>query len=47
MDFLEQPEVKSAYNKCKYIVKVWEHNFQKTHRRLPSKVKLIFLIKVY
>jgi ATP-dependent DNA helicase Q4 len=40
MDFLEQPEVKSAYNKCKYIVKVWEHNFQKTHRRLPSKLDI-------
>lgn len=38
MDLLENPEVKSIYDKCKYIVKVWEHKFKKTHGRVPSKV---------
>lgn len=40
MELLE-PELKKTYDKCKYIVKVWEHKFQKEHKRLPSKVRLI------
>lgn len=38
MDYLEQPEIKETYNKCKLIVKVWEHKFTKKYKRLPSKV---------
>ncbi|KAJ8933213.1 hypothetical protein NQ314_014160 [Rhamnusium bicolor] len=41
MDFLQQPDVKKTYEKCKYIVKVWEHKFTKKHKRLPSKVFFI------
>lgn len=47
MDYLEQPEIKETYNKCKLIVKVWEHKFTKKHKRLPSKVsnKTKFLLQ--
>lgn len=38
MDYLELPEIKETYNKCKLIVKVWEHKFTKKYKRLPSKV---------
>lgn len=38
MDYLEQPEIKETYDKCKLIVKVWEHKFKKKYKRLPSKV---------
>lgn len=38
MDYLEQPEIKDTYNKCKLIVKVWEHKFTKKYKRIPSKV---------
>ncbi|XP_064215825.1 ATP-dependent DNA helicase Q4 [Tribolium castaneum] len=40
MDLLENPDVKSTYDKCKYVVKVWEHTFKKTHGRLPSKLDI-------
>ncbi|XP_044263176.1 ATP-dependent DNA helicase Q4 [Tribolium madens] len=40
MDLLENPDVKSTYDKCKYIVKVWEHSFKKTQGRLPSKLDI-------
>ncbi|KAJ8978959.1 hypothetical protein NQ317_009355 [Molorchus minor] len=40
MDLLDQPEVKKTYEKCKYIVKVWEHKFVKQHNRLPSKLDI-------
>ncbi|XP_063919986.1 uncharacterized protein LOC135134983 isoform X2 [Zophobas morio] len=40
MDLLENPEIKSTYDKCKYVVKLWEHNFTKTHGRLPSKLDI-------
>lgn len=41
MDYLEQPEIKDEYNKCKLIVKIWEHKFRKKHKRIPSKVRYI------
>ncbi|XP_023011510.2 recQ4 helicase [Leptinotarsa decemlineata] len=40
MDLLEEPETKKTYEKCKYIVKVWEHKFVKKHRRVPSKLDI-------
>ncbi|KAJ8922270.1 hypothetical protein NQ315_004208, partial [Exocentrus adspersus] len=40
MDLLEQPEVKQTYEKCKYIVKVWEHKFKKKYNRMPSKLDI-------
>ncbi|XP_066255996.1 ATP-dependent DNA helicase Q4 [Euwallacea similis] len=40
MSLLEDPEVKKTYDKCKYIVKVWEHQFTKNHKRPPSKLDI-------
>ncbi|XP_066148389.1 ATP-dependent DNA helicase Q4 [Euwallacea fornicatus] len=40
MSLLENPEVKKTYDKCKYIVKVWEHQFIKNHKRVPSKLDI-------
>nr|CAI5835535.1 unnamed protein product [Callosobruchus analis] len=40
MDFLEQPHIKKSYEKCKYIVKLWEHKFKKKHSRQPSKLDI-------
>ncbi|CAH1119560.1 unnamed protein product [Phaedon cochleariae] len=40
MDLLEDPEIKETYDKCKYIVKVWEHKFVKKHKRIPSKLDI-------
>lgn len=40
MELIENPELKSMYDKCKYRVKLWEYNFKKQHGRLPSKVFL-------
>lgn len=39
MELLDQSE-KSLYEKCKYEVKVWEHNFKKTNGRLPSRLDI-------
>ncbi|CAH0547339.1 unnamed protein product [Brassicogethes aeneus] len=39
MDSLEE-SVKKDYERCKYIVKVWEHKFQKQNKRLPSKLDI-------
>lgn len=38
MDLMQDPEVKKTYDKSKYKVKVWEHNFKKQYGRVPSKV---------
>lgn len=38
MSLLEDPEVKKTYDKCKYMVKIWEHKFTKKYKRIPSKV---------
>ncbi|RZC39499.1 Drc1-Sld2 domain containing protein, partial [Asbolus verrucosus] len=40
MDLLERPDIKNTYDKCKYIVKVWEHDFKKAQGRLPSKLDI-------
>ncbi|XP_057652409.1 ATP-dependent DNA helicase Q4 [Diorhabda carinulata] len=39
MEFLE-PEHQKTYEKCKYIVKIWEHKFQKKYKRVPSKLDI-------
>ncbi|XP_072383095.1 ATP-dependent DNA helicase Q4 [Diabrotica undecimpunctata] len=39
MDLLD-PELQKTYDKCKYIVKVWEHRFQKKYKRVPSKLDI-------
>uniref|UniRef100_A0A6P7GI36 Muscle M-line assembly protein unc-89-like n=1 Tax=Diabrotica virgifera virgifera TaxID=50390 RepID=A0A6P7GI36_DIAVI len=39
MDLLE-PELQKTYDKCKYIVRVWEHRFQKKYKRVPSKLDI-------
>lgn len=44
MSFLEDPAVKRTYDKCKYIVKVWEHQFTKKNKRIPSKVIVVFIV---
>lgn len=41
MELLDDPHTKETYEKCKYIVKLWEHNFTKTHKRIPSKVNCL------
>lgn len=38
MSLLEDPEVKKTYDKCKYMVKIWELKFTKKYKRIPSKV---------
>lgn len=38
MDLIREESVKSKYDKCKYKVKLWEHNFKKENGRLPSRV---------
>lgn len=38
MELIHDPELKSKYEKCKYKVKYWEHQFKKQNGRLPSKV---------
>ncbi|KAG5869670.1 hypothetical protein JTB14_035597 [Gonioctena quinquepunctata] len=40
MELLDDPEIKKKYEKCKYIVKVWEHQFFKKHKRVPSKLDI-------
>ncbi|XP_076264660.1 recQ4 helicase isoform X2 [Rhynchophorus ferrugineus] len=39
MELLADPENKKTYDKCKYVVKVWEHKFIKRYNRVPSKLK--------
>ncbi|CAG9864447.1 unnamed protein product [Phyllotreta striolata] len=39
MDYLDE-ERQETYNKCKYIVKLWEHEFKKEHKRIPSKLDI-------
>ncbi|KAL3275316.1 hypothetical protein HHI36_020083 [Cryptolaemus montrouzieri] len=39
MDLIDQSK-KTLYEKCKYKVKVWEHNFKKTNGRLPCKLDI-------
>lgn len=38
MDLISDPKSKKLYDKCKYRVKLWEHDFKKAHGRVPSKV---------
>lgn len=45
MELLQDTEQKRIYDKCKYKVKLWEHNFKKKRGRVPSKV--IFLIEYF
>ncbi|XP_060533000.1 ATP-dependent DNA helicase Q4 [Cylas formicarius] len=40
MDLLQDPEIKKTYEKCKYKVKLWEHEFTKTFKRVPSKLDI-------
>lgn len=38
MSFIEDDELRKNYDKYKYRVKLWEHEFKKEHGRVPSKV---------
>lgn len=40
MEFFEDPDTKKTYERCKYIVKLWEHKFKKKHKRLPSRLDI-------
>ncbi|CAG9763138.1 unnamed protein product [Ceutorhynchus assimilis] len=40
MSLLENPDTKKTYDKCKYIVNVWERSFTKKNNRIPSKLDI-------
>lgn len=41
MELLEEPDIKKAYEKSKFTVKLWEHKFIKKYKRVPSRVSTI------
>nr|XP_022904295.1 ATP-dependent DNA helicase Q4 [Onthophagus taurus] len=40
MDIILDPATRKMYDKCKYRVKLWEHQFKKQHGRIPSKLDI-------
>lgn len=38
MSSLDDPKIKSKYQKCKYKVKRWESDFMEKYGRKPNKV---------